>query len=398
LTSDGLKRSSRERVVYGFDRGSHLGGIEAEDAHALYLRGIEIEQSRVSRGRIDKEMGGWVDERERETGFPHQLPQHAGVQALGLAHSAAFIWGRGAHQAVFIGWMSVLHLTKSDDTHKVGYPQAAPEGTTSRLGGEAVPDGPDKPGADREMAVSHLGSRVRAARDRLGWSREALAFKSGLSWSAVEQIESGRRRNARPDTLEALARALGVTIDYLVHGGEPIFMLGHQMLIFQDDDSFLGEAGSFLEMGAKRSEALMAVASAENNALLRDHLGDNARRVKFVDAETWYSSPTEAIKAFQAFTDEEVSRGAPWSRIVGEPLWRDRSQEEIQLWTRYEAMMNLTMRGRPVTVLCSYNEQTVGPAIMEAARRTHPKIVDRGETTDSPSYQDPGDFLLGSGA
>jgi DNA-binding XRE family transcriptional regulator len=38
---------------------------------------------------------------------------------------------------------------------------------------------------------SGIGTRVRAARGRLGWSREALAFHSEISWSSVAQIESG---------------------------------------------------------------------------------------------------------------------------------------------------------------------------------------------------------------
>ena len=62
-----------------------------------------------------------------------------------------------------------------------------------------------------------MGTRVRAAGVRLGWSREALAVRSELSWSAIAQVESGRRKNVRPQTLSALAEALGVTIDYLVH-------------------------------------------------------------------------------------------------------------------------------------------------------------------------------------
>ena len=56
--------------------------------------------------------------------------------------------------------------------------------------------------------------------ERLGWTREALAFHSGLSWSAIAQVESGRRTNLRPSTLAALSRPLGVSIDYLVDGGQ----------------------------------------------------------------------------------------------------------------------------------------------------------------------------------
>ncbi|HEX7144902.1 MAG TPA: helix-turn-helix transcriptional regulator, partial [Gaiellaceae bacterium] len=84
-----------------------------------------------------------------------------------------------------------------------------------------------------------IGARVRSARTRLGWTREALAFHSGLSWSAIAQVESGRRTNLRPDTLFALGTALGVTIDYLVHGGvsSPV-MFRHRALLYGTDRGF----------------------------------------------------------------------------------------------------------------------------------------------------------------
>src|SRR3954451_8074943 len=60
-----------------------------------------------------------------------------------------------------------------------------------------------------------IGDRLAGARRRLAWAREELAFKAGISWSAIPQIKSGRRPHPRPATLSALASALGVTIDYL---------------------------------------------------------------------------------------------------------------------------------------------------------------------------------------
>jgi transcriptional regulator with XRE-family HTH domain len=63
---------------------------------------------------------------------------------------------------------------------------------------------------------------LRAARERRGWSREVLAVQSGVSWSAIAQMESGRRKDVRLSTLTALSDALGVTVDYLAgRGGKP---------------------------------------------------------------------------------------------------------------------------------------------------------------------------------
>jgi transcriptional regulator with XRE-family HTH domain len=245
-------------------------------------------------------------------------------------------------------------------------------------------------------AVSQLGSRVRAARERLGWSREALAYRAGLSWSAIEQIESGRRRNARPDTLEALSRALSVTIDYLVHGGSPPMMLNHQVLVYRDDDSFLAATGPFLAEGVARSEALLAVTTARNIEALGKWLGKGARQVAFVEANTWYSAPVAAMKAFRAFLDDERAQSSRWARIVGEPVWAGRSHEEIRVWNQYESLVNLAFGPMPVTVLCPYDERSVDPEIVATARLTHPRILDGRASEDNPSYQDPGEFVLGT--
>ena len=250
-----------------------------------------------------------------------------------------------------------------------------------------------KADGERRSEFSHLGSRVRAARERLGWSREALAYRADLSWSAVEQIESGRRRNARPDTLETLSRALAVTIDYLVHGGQPPTMLNHQVLVYRDDDSFLAATGPFLAAGAERSEALLAVTTARNIEVLREWLGKVALRVAFAEAATWYSSPTSAMNAYRAFL-ERRALSSPWARIVGEPVWAGRSREEIRAWNQYESLVNFAFGPMPVTVLCPYDERSVDPAIVSTARMTHPRILEGETTTDNPSYQDPGEFVL----
>src|SRR5579863_10539426 len=95
-----------------------------------------------------------------------------------------------------------------------------------------------------------IGRRLRAARDRRGWTREALAFHSGVSWAAIAQVESGRRRLPRPSTLAALSHALGISIDYLVDGSMArTTMLDHSVFPYRNDDRFQATAGSFLAEG-----------------------------------------------------------------------------------------------------------------------------------------------------
>jgi transcriptional regulator with XRE-family HTH domain len=59
--------------------------------------------------------------------------------------------------------------------------------------------------------------RIRAARQRLGWSQRELAKRSGLSEDVIDAIENGRRRRGiTVDELFAFADALKVQVGALL--------------------------------------------------------------------------------------------------------------------------------------------------------------------------------------
>jgi transcriptional regulator with XRE-family HTH domain len=244
-------------------------------------------------------------------------------------------------------------------------------------------------------AADGIGSRVRAARERLGWTREALAFHSGISWSAVAQVESGRRTNLRPNTLAAFSRALGLSIDYLVNGGQsPPIMLNHSAFPYRTEDEFRKTVGPFLAEGIERSEAILVVTTGPNIELLREHLGQDAGSVEFVDSSHFYSSPTAALAGFRAFAEANLERGAAWVRVVGEPLWPSTSDAEIGRWTRYESLFNLAFAASPLTVVCPYDERSAGPEIVTQAHLTHPHMLGDDGISPSPGYIDPSQFAF----
>jgi transcriptional regulator with XRE-family HTH domain len=241
-----------------------------------------------------------------------------------------------------------------------------------------------------------IGPRLRAARERLGWTREALAFHSELSWSAIAQVESGRRRNVRPQTLSALARALGVTIDYLVHGAPPSsVMLQHQVLLYDTDPEFVDTVAPFLKEGIERSEALLVVTTSIRIELLRERLGADAERVDFVERESWYTDPAPALRDLEEFVKAKLSAGAPWVRFVGDPDWAGTSETETSLWTRYEALINLVFATSPASFLCTYDTRTIAPEVARQARATHPHTIGPGGVASSSDYANPGGFVLG---
>jgi transcriptional regulator with XRE-family HTH domain len=63
-----------------------------------------------------------------------------------------------------------------------------------------------------------IGRRIRRLREQRGLSLRALAKEAGVAVSAIAAVEVGTRSGDRlsAQTCRRLARALGVTIDYLV--------------------------------------------------------------------------------------------------------------------------------------------------------------------------------------
>lgn len=240
-----------------------------------------------------------------------------------------------------------------------------------------------------------IGRRVRAARGRLGCTREELAIASGLSWAAIAQIESGRRASPRPATLSALAKALGVSIDYLVDGGSVTSpMLVHAALLYDSDEAFADATAGFVREGLQRSEPVLAVTTKRNAGLLRDRLGGGSERLQLEDSRRWLQTPEGALASFQEFVAARLADGAAWTRIIGEPLWVGRSAAEVRLWTRFESLVNVAFAATPLTFLCPYDERALDPAVIEQARSTHPRVIAAGEMAESATYRDPVGFAI----
>ena len=246
------------------------------------------------------------------------------------------------------------------------------------------------------MVSSRIGASLKAARARAGWSREALAYHSGVSWSAIAQIESGRRKDVRLSSLSAIAKALGVSVDYLI-GTPPSKtseLFEHRLLTYGSDEDFVGAAVPYLAEGMEQSHALLAVLTDEKLDLLRDSLDDRSEHVEFAGWADWYRSPKDALSRYGAFVTEKVDAGAPWIRIIAEAGWSGDTDAEIATWTRYESLVNLAFASSPATIICTYDEAAFPAEVVTDARSIHPAISHGNGATASPGYRGPEDFLL----
>lgn len=71
------------------------------------------------------------------------------------------------------------------------------------------------------LASEGIGTRVRAARDKLNLNQQQLSKQSGVPLPTLKNIEGGRTKSPHTKTLEGLAQALRVAPGYLRTGEEP---------------------------------------------------------------------------------------------------------------------------------------------------------------------------------
>jgi transcriptional regulator with XRE-family HTH domain len=83
----------------------------------------------------------------------------------------------------------------------------------------------------------HIGQRVQQRRQHLGWTQEDLAKESKVPQATISRIEQGQRKNPGADVIRRLARALGVTADWLIG-------------MYEDDDREDGEPAGVALVGA----------------------------------------------------------------------------------------------------------------------------------------------------
>lgn len=245
----------------------------------------------------------------------------------------------------------------------------------------------------RGPASSPVGGAVRAARTRLGWSRETLAHESGLSWAAITQIETGRRTEVRLSSLVALAQALGVSLDYLARGYVPPTMLEHSAYVFTSAEELVDLVQTEARAGLQQDHAVLVVCHKPKLERIRTSLGQAAKRVQFALAKDWYTTPVETTARYETFAREGLERGASWIDIFGEPGWGGRSAAETDAWARYESTINLVFAPWPATVRCLYDVNATSEQMRASVERTHPEVANGGELLAVSSYEEPMQFV-----
>jgi transcriptional regulator with XRE-family HTH domain len=137
-----------------------------------------------------------------------------------------------------------------------------------------------------------FGETVRRLRKERHWTQQELGARASLPSGTISHIENGRNDNPTQDTLDRLARALGVQVSDLIEGEGGI--LDGPFPASQLRAEGLGE--DYL----RRYERLWPNLRRDDRAWLIGHLGivaDAERRVRAMEAMATGDDPDRPLPA-----------------------------------------------------------------------------------------------------
>jgi anti-sigma regulatory factor (Ser/Thr protein kinase) len=153
-------------------------------------------------------------------------------------------------------------------------------------------------------------------------------------------------------------------------------------------DGFLEATLPFLRDAAELGEPTLVVVSAGKIARLRDGLGAVADQIIFADMGEVGTNPARIIPAWRAFVDHPAQVGRR-VRGIGEPIWAERSADELVECQRHEALLNLAFAdASDFWLVCPYDTGALDEAVVDVAHHSHPAVVDEGSWRESLSYVD----------
>ncbi|WP_230202803.1 sensor histidine kinase [Parafrankia discariae] len=152
----------------------------------------------------------------------------------------------------------------------------------------------------------------------------------------------------------------------------------HEALVHRGPAGFLAGAVEFVRAGVQRDEAVLVAVTPANAGLLRSVLGSIVAKVSFLDITEFGRNPGRVIPAWSAFLDEARARGTR-ARGLGELVWAGRSAAEIAECHHCESLANLAFGASSgLRLRCAYDAATLPAPVVDAAWRTHPRVLGDG--------------------
>ncbi|MDQ4048497.1 MAG: sensor histidine kinase [Actinomycetota bacterium] len=161
----------------------------------------------------------------------------------------------------------------------------------------------------------------------------------------------------------------------------------HEAVFYSDEAEFLSTITSFVEDGIESDEPVLVVLNAPKLDALRSQLGPGAERVELADMGEVGANPARIIPAWGEFLERHAGSGRRL-RGVGEPIWAERSADELVECQRHESLLNLAFADSPgFHLVCPYDTSALDQDVLDEARRSHPHLREAGIGRESSEYR-----------
>jgi anti-sigma regulatory factor (Ser/Thr protein kinase) len=161
--------------------------------------------------------------------------------------------------------------------------------------------------------------------------------------------------------------------------------LAHEALLYRGSDDLLAAVVPFVADGLSAGEPVLVAMPGPNLDLLGSALGEAADRITFVDMTEAGRNPGRIIPwVLHAFIQEHAGRRV---RVIGEPVWVDRTAEEYPACAQHEALINVALARYAAAILCPYDAAGLAAHVLTDARRTHPVVAGDGMRGPSRDYR-----------
>ncbi|HLW16553.1 MAG TPA: sensor histidine kinase [Actinomycetota bacterium] len=162
----------------------------------------------------------------------------------------------------------------------------------------------------------------------------------------------------------------------------------HEALFYVGLDGFVEGTSAFIKEGLEAGEPTLVVAGAYKLAALRAELGKQSDLVQFADMSDVGLNPARIIPAWVDFLAHSAPDGRR-VRGIGDPIWAERSSDELIECQRHESLLNIAFADSPAWwLLCPYDIGELRTDVLDEARRSHPFLWEDGAHTDSSTYRD----------
>ncbi len=165
----------------------------------------------------------------------------------------------------------------------------------------------------------------------------------------------------------------------------------HEAGFYGSETEFHALIVPFVEEGIAAGEPVIVGYDGQTNALVRSWLTDPSA-VTFLADNSVYATPARAIAAYRRLFELHAAGGAGQIRVTGVPP-HPGNGGSFEGWDRYEAAVNTVWDDLPVWGLCLYDTAAAPAAVLDAAERTHPRIVSpSGAHCVNGRFQEVADF------